>query len=328
MKYIIMECHSSYAVLLDEKGRFWKAANLRYQIGQTVEDPVLMKEPGMGKKIKQRAVMGIAAAAACFLLAFTGYYRDYMVRDASICLTINPSVRMELNRKGQVMAVAGVNEDGRKLLEGYRQGSRDRLAVTEELIERAIEAGYLSAGGKIVLDIDAPEEAVFQKYGVELRMGLTEYLTDTLEVEIEIIRHNPAAKKVQELPEEEMPLPSPPEMEVEIRMEEESPEVSMPKEEAESPGNSPETAAPETDTKQPRQDMVQQETPVHDGDSEYDGNTDYGSGSGHEEDSGYGSGSGHEEDSGYGGSSDYEEGSDYGSGSDYEGHSDSHSDYE
>ena len=44
MSYLVMECHPGYAVLLDEEGRFLKAANLRYEIGQTVYDPVLMKE--------------------------------------------------------------------------------------------------------------------------------------------------------------------------------------------------------------------------------------------------------------------------------------------
>ena len=31
MKYIVMECHPSFAVLLDEDGRFIKAANLNYE---------------------------------------------------------------------------------------------------------------------------------------------------------------------------------------------------------------------------------------------------------------------------------------------------------
>lgn len=42
MKYIVMECHFSYAVLLDENGKFLKAANRNYQVGQTVTDPVLV----------------------------------------------------------------------------------------------------------------------------------------------------------------------------------------------------------------------------------------------------------------------------------------------
>ena len=38
MKYLVMETHPAYAVMLDENGRFLKAANLRYQVGETVEE--------------------------------------------------------------------------------------------------------------------------------------------------------------------------------------------------------------------------------------------------------------------------------------------------
>lgn len=43
MNYLVMECHPGYAILLDEEGRFLKAANLHYKVGQTVRDPVLMR---------------------------------------------------------------------------------------------------------------------------------------------------------------------------------------------------------------------------------------------------------------------------------------------
>ena len=35
--YLVMEVHSAYAVLLDNEGRFIKAANVGYQIGEVVE---------------------------------------------------------------------------------------------------------------------------------------------------------------------------------------------------------------------------------------------------------------------------------------------------
>ena len=38
MKYLVMETHPAYAVLLDEEGRFLKAANLGYQVGVRVEE--------------------------------------------------------------------------------------------------------------------------------------------------------------------------------------------------------------------------------------------------------------------------------------------------
>ena len=77
MKYIVMECFPSYAVLLDEEGRFFKAANLHYQVGQAVFDPVLMKEAGRKKRPALRWLAGgIAAAAACCLLFFQVFDQD------------------------------------------------------------------------------------------------------------------------------------------------------------------------------------------------------------------------------------------------------------
>ena len=67
MSYLVMECHPGYAVLLDEEGRFLKAANLRYEIGQTVYDPVLMKETPEKKRHTIRWVSsGIAGNCRLF----------------------------------------------------------------------------------------------------------------------------------------------------------------------------------------------------------------------------------------------------------------------
>jgi len=146
MSYIVMECHSSYAILLDEEGRFLKAANLHYQVGQKVCDPVLMEErPSRRFRPARWIAGGGAAIAACFLLVFgAGYYQNHLVSYSSIYLTINPEIRMELNRIGEVLDLEGLNEDGKLLLEGYEGRGKDKTKVTDELIDRAIEMGFLS----------------------------------------------------------------------------------------------------------------------------------------------------------------------------------------
>ena len=141
MNYLVMECHPGYAVLLDEEGRFLKAANLRYETGQTVYDPVLMKETPERQRHTVRWISsGIAAIAACFLLFFgIGYYQNYLQPYSSIYLTINPEVQMDLNRQGTVVGLTGANEDGETLLEGYDGKGKDKITVADELIDRAIE---------------------------------------------------------------------------------------------------------------------------------------------------------------------------------------------
>lgn len=190
MSYLVMECHASYAVLLDEEGRLVKAANLHYQIGQTVEAPVIMREPEAAKVSRLPRKLGATvAAAACMVLLLLGYYQNYMAPYTAIALSINPSVLMELNRQGDVVDLEGLNDDGEDLLEGYRPASKDRLEVTDALIDRAIAMGYLSAGGYISIDIDTPDDARFQQYGVELRSNVTEHLAERFTVTVEIKRH-------------------------------------------------------------------------------------------------------------------------------------------
>ena len=191
MRYLVMECHPSYAILLDEDGRLVKAANLHYQVGQTVESPVIMREQETAQVSRLPRKLGATvAAASCMMLLLLGYYQNYMAPYTAIALSINPSVLMELNKQGNVVDLEGLNEDGEDLLEGYKPESKDRLEVTDALIDRAIDMGYLSAGGRISFDIDTPDDAKFQQYGVELRSNVTEHLADRFTVTVEIKRHS------------------------------------------------------------------------------------------------------------------------------------------
>ena len=195
MKYMVMECHTGYAVLLDEEGRFWKAADLHYEVGQTVENPVLMKQPqpSGSRRITRLMSSAISAAAACLFLFFGfGYYQNYLRVYSSIYLSINPEVLMDLNRYGNVVRLTGTNEDGVRLLEGYSGRGKDKLTVADELIDRAIEMGFLSEGGQVSFFIDSPEEALFQEYGTELRTEISGHLDGRITITVEIMNYQDA----------------------------------------------------------------------------------------------------------------------------------------
>ncbi len=191
MKYIVMECHPSYAVLLDEEGRFVKAANLHYETGQTVCEPVLMREEPVKQRNRLRwARSGFAAVAACFLLLIgLNYYRSTLTAYSSIYLTINPEVQMDLNRKGAVIRLEGINEDGAALLEDYEYEGKDKITVADELIDRAIDMGFLSEGGQVSFSIDAPDEALVQKYGEELQTEVLKHLENRYTITVEVVNH-------------------------------------------------------------------------------------------------------------------------------------------
>ncbi len=191
MKYMVMECRPSYAILLDEEGCFKKAANLHYEVGQIVEEPVLMRDgaaaPG-GFPVWVRGAA--AAAAACLVLLLgTGYYQNYMRPSAFIHMAVNPKVQMDINRRGTVIEVSGENQDGEALISGYSARGKEKVEVAEELLERAMEMGFLKDGGTVSFAIDAPDEDIFQEYGVELRTEITDYLEGRVLASVEVVNY-------------------------------------------------------------------------------------------------------------------------------------------
>lgn len=298
MSYLVIECHPGYAVLLDEEGRFLKAANLRYEVGQTVYDPVLMKETTERQRRTMRWISsGIAAIAACFLLFFgIHYYQKYLQPYSSIYLTINPTVQMDLNRQGTVVRLTGINEDGKALLEGYDSKGKDKVTVADELIDRAIEMGFLSEGGQVSFSIDSPDDALFQEYGTELRTKVTEHLDGRITITIEITNHQDG--QGQESPENSSSsTPSQPSSS--------QPESTLPSSpEPSRPGNVPPTSSGSTDYDDTDYDLndnnstnyVPPSTSTPPADTDYDpgdegvanytdGNTDYDPSNGTDDDS-------------------------------------------
>ena len=223
MKYIVMECRPSYAIVLDEEGRFLRTANLRYEVGQTVEHVVLMREQ-KALSVRLRVLAGAAgAAAACLALTMgAGYYQTYVRTYSHIYMSINPDVQMDLNRKGTVVGLSGMNADGQALLADYDGKGKDKTLVADELIDRALDMGFLTAGGQVAFLIDAPEEEIFEAYGIELRTQVGKQLEGSVPFDIVIMEYEgempeetpEAASVFQEETAETVPAPAgPPETE-------------------------------------------------------------------------------------------------------------------
>ena len=223
MKYIVMECRPSYAIVLDEEGRFLRTANLRYEVGQTVEHVVLMREQ-KALSVRLRVLAGAAgAAASCLALTLgAGYYQTYVRTYSHIYMSIDPDVQMDLNRKGTVVGLSGMNADGQALLADYDGKGKDKTLVADELIDRALDMGFLTAGGQVAFLIDAPEEEIFEAYGIELRTQVGKQLEGSVPFDIVIMEYEgempeetpEAAPVFQEETAETVPAPAgPPETE-------------------------------------------------------------------------------------------------------------------
>ena len=84
-----MEVHPAYAVVLDEEGHFLKAANLRYQVGDTVRDIVELRRPKEKRPALWKPLSGVAGLAACLCIVFFGYYQPNFTPYGALRIQIN-----------------------------------------------------------------------------------------------------------------------------------------------------------------------------------------------------------------------------------------------
>ena len=223
MSYLVMEVHPAYAVVLDEEGRFLKAANLRYQVGDTVQHIVELRRPQEKRPSLWKPLSGLAALAACLCLVFFGYYQPNFTPYGALRIQINPDVELTLSRTDRVLELEGLNEDGRVLIAGYDYGGKDREDVTEELVERAIDMGYLSGGETVSITVtsadadwqareeQAAREDLEERYGetIVIQIGPAPEEEPATEVVIPVAPPSPTPSPTSDLTPEPVPEPTP-----------------------------------------------------------------------------------------------------------------------
>ena len=142
MKYLVMETHPAYAVVLDEDGRFLKAANLRYQVGDTVQDIVELRTPQKKVVPAWKPLSGLAAAAACLCLVFFGWYQPNYTAYGTLRIQINPDVEMTVSRTDRVLDLEGLNADGETVSITVSSTDADWQAREETQVRAQLEARY------------------------------------------------------------------------------------------------------------------------------------------------------------------------------------------
>lgn len=157
MKYLVLEVHPAYAVVLDEEGRFLKAANLGYQVGSTVTEIVALRRTLSHAAGWQRPLVGLAALCACLCLVFFAYYRPNFLPYGSLRMQINPDVEMTISRTERVLALEGLNEDGRRLIDGYAFRGKFRSDAARDLVDLALNQGYLSPGETVAITVTSDD---------------------------------------------------------------------------------------------------------------------------------------------------------------------------
>ena len=189
MKYMVMSIKDSYVVLLDENGKFVYGANRGYTKGEVVIDPWIMKDHRVKPLHYFKPIMIGLLSLATVLVLTIGFhvYTTTIQVIASVYLSINPQVRMDINRYGKVVEVIGNNADGIELVEGYDPGYKDQYEVADDLIDRAIKMGYLSDGDTIIIRVDASDQQTFVDLGIGYRTHLNAHLENKMDVTIEVM---------------------------------------------------------------------------------------------------------------------------------------------
>ena len=204
MEYLVMECGLSYAVVLDQDGRILKVPNLGYTVGQSLKDVVLLPER-LAKPALHKRIARWSALAACLCLLLLGSW-VWQSPIGTVRMHINPDVLLSVNRFDRVVALEGLNEDGTALIDGYRAYGQEMKTVSDELADRAMELGYLSAGGQITLTVDSEKgdwkTAAEELLLLELEVHFEQRVTVTVDG-----RQPPAGQE----PTEEIIIPSQPE---------------------------------------------------------------------------------------------------------------------
>lgn len=160
MNYLVLETHPAYVVVLDEQGRFLKAANQNYQVGQQLGQIIPFRQPKPEISWVKKSMASLAGLAACLCLVlggYFGYYQPNFTAYGSLLVEINPQVELTLSQTHRVLNLGAQNEDGQVLIEDYDYQNKDGDTVVEELVTRAMELGFLSNGESVTLTVQSQD---------------------------------------------------------------------------------------------------------------------------------------------------------------------------
>ncbi|MDD2482259.1 MAG: anti-sigma factor domain-containing protein, partial [Lutispora sp.] len=117
--------------------------------------------------------------AACFMLLvfcsylFLSFYQENIAAYAYVGIDINPSIEMALNKKGKIINIRGLDEEGKELLEEIDLKKMDSVDGIKQIIAKTIDMDYLESGDSNKITVYAVMEKENSKGGSELiqKMG-------------------------------------------------------------------------------------------------------------------------------------------------------------
>lgn len=196
MSYLVMETHPGYAVVLSSDGRFLKVVNFNYEVGEKVETIYQIEDSKNQVLTWKKKMMTWTAIAACFVMVVLGGYQYAFTPIGTVQMTINPDIKMEVNRMDHVIGLEGLNEDGKTLIEDVNYFWKDTDVLVDELADKAEEMGYLKEGKEIRITVESEDD--------EWKQAMEDMLI--LELEVHFDHQYPITKEYEEEVEIEVPM--------------------------------------------------------------------------------------------------------------------------
>lgn len=144
MRFVILEIDEGKAVVIDQEGAFRSLpAREAWAVGMELDESAL--EEGRAKHPPRffRAASAVAACLAigiCFGVWLTRSVESY------VDVSINPAVRISVNRYGRVITAESINADGLSILSAIAP-SKDLNETVRAIVLEAESEGYLKTGG-------------------------------------------------------------------------------------------------------------------------------------------------------------------------------------
>ncbi|MBR5514548.1 MAG: hypothetical protein IKV85_11295 [Ruminococcus sp.] len=211
MKYIVMQCCKGYAVLMDEEGKYVFAANMNYETGQTVTNPIIMSDNHKQRKPVITIIKTVAAAAACIgiiSIPCYSYYNRNLKPCSTVTLASDTSISMTLNSSGKVIGIESDNEYGKKIIEKVDIKGKDNAEAANEIVQAEITEGYIAAGDTVNVYIDGNSQKNYEDIKAKLEKELPKH---DIKVNIHDEKHPPTednkGKKEDKLPHEKPVAP-------------------------------------------------------------------------------------------------------------------------
>lgn len=195
MKGIVVEINKNDAVILADNGLFTKVKNHNYSVGQAIQ----IQE---SKKTYSKLAAGAVSMAAAFALCTIGAYAWFTPTDY-VSLDVNPSVEYSLNTFDRILAVKGVNDDGKEILQELDLKNMKIENAVKETLNRLMADGYLTddPNGGVVITTSNDKKGDAEKLAAELEQEVQDYLDGQEGITAKVDAEAVAPKRVEEAKE-------------------------------------------------------------------------------------------------------------------------------